>query len=97
MVGVGGGLVALQSLLTSEKGTSHFNFQSNEPFLKFLRQLIRNEVSWSKTEKKIIILMHCANIVLYLGSAAALPKVICFTEKENNFLHPLVFSARVHG
>jgi hypothetical protein len=37
-VGVKGGLVALQSLSTIKKGTSPLNFQSNEPFLKFLRQ-----------------------------------------------------------
>ena len=34
--GRGGGLVALQSLLTIKKGTSPLNFQSNEPCLKFL-------------------------------------------------------------
>ena len=38
MVGVGGGLVALQSLLTIKRGTSPFNSQSNELFSKFLRQ-----------------------------------------------------------
>ena len=32
------GLAALRSLLTNKKGTSPFNFQSNEPFLKFLQQ-----------------------------------------------------------
>jgi hypothetical protein len=37
-VGVEGALVAFQSLLTIKKGPSHLNFQSNEPFLKFLRQ-----------------------------------------------------------
>ena len=40
MMRVGGGLVALQSLFTIEKGTSQFNFQSNERFSKFLRQKI---------------------------------------------------------
>ena len=34
----GGGVVALQSLLTNKKDTIPFNFQSNEPFSKFLRQ-----------------------------------------------------------
>ena len=34
--GRGRGLVALQSLLTIRRGTSSLNFQSNEPFLKFL-------------------------------------------------------------
>ena len=38
MVGVEGVLVAFQSLSTIKKGTSHFNFQSNEAFLKFLRE-----------------------------------------------------------
>ena len=38
MVSVGGGLVALQSLLTIKKGTSPFNIRSNELFSKFLRQ-----------------------------------------------------------
>ena len=37
-VGVGGGLVPLQSLLTIKKGISPLNLQSNEPFLKFLQQ-----------------------------------------------------------
>ena len=32
------GVVALQSLFINKKGTSPFNFQSNEPFSKFLRQ-----------------------------------------------------------
>jgi hypothetical protein len=40
MVGVDGGLDAFQSLSTVKKGASHFNFESNEPFLKFLRQRI---------------------------------------------------------
>ena len=40
IVVVEGVLVAFQSLLTIKKGTSHFNFQSNEPFLKFLRQRV---------------------------------------------------------
>ena len=35
MVGVEGVLVAFQSLSTIKKGTSHFNFQSNEPFWSF--------------------------------------------------------------
>ena len=38
MMGVGGGLVALQSLSTIKKSTSPFNFQSNELFYKFMRQ-----------------------------------------------------------
>ena len=38
MVLVGEELVAFQSLSTTEKCTSPFNLQSNEPFLKFLRQ-----------------------------------------------------------
>ena len=38
MMGVGGGLVAIQSLSTVKKGTNPLNFQSNETFLKFLRQ-----------------------------------------------------------
>ena len=68
--GVGwGGLVALQSLSTIKMGTSHSNFQSNELFSKFLRQLLRYEVPWSKE------IIHCANIVLYLGSAIALPMI----------------------
>jgi len=49
--GRGRGLVALLSLSTIKKGTSCFNFWSNEPFLKFLRQLLRYEVPWSKTNK----------------------------------------------
>ena len=35
---MGGGLVTLQSLLTIKKGTGPLNYQSNELFLKFLRQ-----------------------------------------------------------
>ena len=38
MVGVEGVLVAFQSLSTIKNDTSHLNFQSNEPFFKFLRQ-----------------------------------------------------------
>jgi len=44
MVGMEGVLVAFQSLSAIEKGTSHSNFQLNEPFLKFLRQLLRYKV-----------------------------------------------------
>ena len=40
IVGMGGVLVAFQSLVTIKKGTSHFNFLSNESFLKFLRQRV---------------------------------------------------------
>ena len=40
MPGVGGGLATLQSLWAIKKGTSPFNFLSNELFLKFLRQQI---------------------------------------------------------
>ena len=40
MVGMAWGLVALQSLLTIKKGTNPFNFQSNELFLNFLKQII---------------------------------------------------------
>ena len=35
MMGVIGALFALQSLSTIKKGTSPFNFQSNEPFWSF--------------------------------------------------------------
>jgi hypothetical protein len=38
LMGVEGMSVAFQSLLTIKKGTGHFNLQSVEPFLKFLRQ-----------------------------------------------------------
>ena len=38
LMGMGGGLVTLQPLLINKNGTSPFNFQSNEPFSKFLRQ-----------------------------------------------------------
>jgi len=51
IMGVGGGLVVLRRLSTIEKGTDPFHFQSNEPFLKFLQQLFRYEVPWTK--KKI--------------------------------------------
>jgi hypothetical protein len=59
-------VVAFQSLLTN---TSHSNFQSNEPFLKFLWQLLLHKVAWSKE------IIHCTNIVLYLGSTIALPMI----------------------
>ena len=54
MVGVGGVLVAFQSLPTIKKDISPFNFQLNEPFLKFLRQPLQYEAPWSKTKKKKI-------------------------------------------
>ena len=67
-----GGLVALLSLSTIKKGTSHFNFQSSEPFSKFLGRLLRYEVPeyGEKTPQKTT---YCAHIVLYLGSASVLP------------------------
>jgi hypothetical protein len=46
MVGMEGVLAAFQSLWTIKKGTSYSNFQSNEPFSKFLRQLLRYELPW---------------------------------------------------
>jgi hypothetical protein len=52
MVGVVGVLVAFQFLSNMQKGTSHSNFQSNEPFSKFLRQLLRYAVPWSKTNNQ---------------------------------------------
>ena len=39
-VGVRGRLVALKSLSTIKKGIRPLNFQSNQPFLKFLRQRV---------------------------------------------------------
>ena len=51
MVGVDGVLVAFQLLSTIKKGTSHSNFQLNEPFSKFLRQILRYEVPCSKEKK----------------------------------------------
>ena len=71
MVGVEGVLGAFQSLSTIKKGTSHSNFQSNEPISKSLRQLLRYEVPWYGKQK----IIHCANIVLYLGSAIVLPMI----------------------
>ena len=47
-VGVEGVLVTFQEHSTIKKGTSHSNFQLNEPFSKFLRQLLRYEVPCSK-------------------------------------------------
>ena len=52
MVGEEGVLVAFQSLSTTEKGTSHSNFQLNECFSKFLRQLLRYEVPGYGEKKK---------------------------------------------
>ena len=43
--------VAFQSLSTIKNGSSPLHFQSNEPFLKFLRQLLQYEVPWSKTNQ----------------------------------------------
>jgi hypothetical protein len=48
----GGGVVTLQLLSTITKGTSHSNFQLNEPFLKFLRQLLPYEVPGYGEERK---------------------------------------------
>ena len=52
MVGVEGVLVTFQSLSTIENGTSHSNFQLNEPFSKFLQQFIWYKVPCSKGKKK---------------------------------------------
>ena len=59
MMGMGGEFVALQSHSTIKRGTSSINFQLNELFLKFLRQLLRYEASWSK--KIIIIIIIISN------------------------------------
>ena len=45
-------VISLQQPSTIKKGTNPSNFQSNGPFLKFLRQLLQHEVPWSKTKKK---------------------------------------------
>ena len=58
IVGEGGVLVFLQSLLTIKKCKSPSNFQSNENFLKFLRQLLRYKVPWSKTKKNNTFCQH---------------------------------------
>ena len=52
VMGVDGGLFALQSLLTIKKASNHLNFQLNKPFLKFLWQLFLYEAPWSKTKKQ---------------------------------------------
>ena len=74
MVGVEGVLLAFQSLSAIKKGTSHSIFQSNEPFSKFLRQLLRYEMP-GYGEKKKQKKTHCAHIVFYLVSASALPMI----------------------
>jgi hypothetical protein len=60
LVGLEGVLIAFQSLSTIEKGASHSNFQSNELFSKFLRQLFRYEVPWYGNKKKLnnIVCQH---------------------------------------
>jgi len=58
MVGVRGVLVVLQSISTIKEGNSPFNFQSNELFSKFLRQLLRYEVPLPKTKKKTLCQHH---------------------------------------
>jgi hypothetical protein len=57
-VGEGGVLVFLQALSTIKTGKSPSNFQSNENFLKFLRQLLRYKVPWSKTKKNNTFCQH---------------------------------------
>ena len=52
MVGVEEVIAAFQSLSTIKKGTSYSNFQLNEPFLKFLRQLLRYELPWYGKKKQ---------------------------------------------
>jgi hypothetical protein len=46
MVGVEGVLSAFRSLSTIKKGNNHSNFQLNEPFSKFFRQLFQYELPW---------------------------------------------------
>ena len=52
MVGVGEGQFALPLLLTINKGTSPFNFQSNEHFSNLLRQVLRYESALVKKNSK---------------------------------------------
>ena len=71
-----GGLVALQSLSTIKKGTSHSNFQLNEPFSKFLRRLLRYALpGYGEKTKKKKQTTNCAQIVFYLGTVSALPMI----------------------
>jgi len=51
MAGIGGVLFTLQSLSTIKSGTTPSNFPQNEPFSKFLRQLLRYQVPLHKTQK----------------------------------------------
>ena len=69
-VGVEGVLAAFQSLLTIKKGTSYSNFQSNEPFSKFLRQLLRYELPWyGKKNNNNTLCQHCS-LLRHLDCAA---------------------------
>jgi hypothetical protein len=79
MVSVEGVLVALQSLSTIKKGTSHSKFQSFYPFSKFQRQLLWYEVPWSRKK------LYSANIVLYLGRTIALRMIVFLREKDWDF------------
>ena len=77
MMGVGG-LVALQSLSTIKKGTSHFNVQSNEPFSKFLLKLLRYEVPGYG--EKYTLCPHRS--LLRQRYCAAYDKIIIDTQKK---------------
>ena len=59
-MGVGEGLVALQSLLTIK---NCHNFQSNEPFLKFQPQLFLHEVinyTWLTSSYTMLLILLLA-------------------------------------
>jgi hypothetical protein len=55
-----GGLVALQSLLNLKKGTRTFNFQSNEPPLKFMRQPFHINCLWKNKNIEALWLLKNA-------------------------------------
>ena len=67
---MGGGLVALQSLLIFIKGTKNFNFQLNAPIMKFLKQLLSYEGLLSKEEGEKNIELTC--VIVFVIS---LPRV----------------------
>ena len=58
MVSVEGVLVAFHSPTTIKEGTSHSDFQLNEPFSKFLQQRLRYEVPWPKGKRNNILYQH---------------------------------------
>ena len=86
--------VALKSLSTVKKGPISSNFQSNEPLLKFIRQLLWYEVPCSKNNNnnklcpcRSYVYKLLMNTVYFLINLIFFNQPLFFNQENNNYFN----------